>query len=105
MNRMPEEIDVTPAAVKRHASFVGMVFAPDARRCAEVATSGDMSGAEVRGRLTPCPVAVSGLEAIGGGGNDAVVSEPLPDVPKCRAYNEPSYDGQEYDGKAQCQKH
>ena len=32
------------------------------------AARGDMSDAEVRGRLTPCPVVESGLEAIGGGG-------------------------------------
>ena len=34
------------------------------------AARGDMSDADVRGRLTPCPVVESGLEAIGGGGND-----------------------------------
>ena len=37
---------------------------------AMLAARGDMSDAEVRGRLTPCPWAADGLEAIGGGGND-----------------------------------
>ena len=40
---------------------------------AMLAARGDMSGADVRGRLTPCPGAADGLEAIVGGVSGSVV--------------------------------